>query len=497
MPRDPYEVLGVGRDASEQQIKKAFRRLARELHPDVNAHDPDAEEKFKEAAEAYEILSDAERRATYDRYGHDGPALRWLRARTSRASVRSATCSTRSSAGAAPAGGGGPAPGWRLAWRSRSTCSRRPSGAKVPGRLRGGRALRALSRQRRRAGHADRDLRALRRRRTAAGRHAHPVRPDGAHDGLRRVPRRRSRAQAALPRVPRPRALGRPARARGRRSRGDLRRSAHPSRRPRPRGRGRRPRGRPVRGRAVREDERFVREGDDLITALDVAAPLAALGRDARGPHARRQRLDRASRGNAAGRGADAARGGNARAAAQPPRRPARGRQRRRTATSERRAARADGASQRHSDRGEPALAGVHVREAAARARHPGSVIRLAVRVSASSTPSWSWSSSWSSRRRASKRFSSRVARSSTPSTARPASCQRYRTWTPSSGTLGGDLHQRDPRRLERALEAVPSTGADPPPRAPDGGTPRIPALHVRPPWEAPSATPAGRCARS
>ncbi|HTZ87823.1 MAG TPA: molecular chaperone DnaJ [Solirubrobacteraceae bacterium] len=72
MPRDPYEVLGVERDASTQQIKKAFRQLARELHPDVNAHDPDAEEKFKEAAEAYEILSDEERRATYDRYGHEG-----------------------------------------------------------------------------------------------------------------------------------------------------------------------------------------------------------------------------------------------------------------------------------------------------------------------------------------------------------------------------------------------------------------------------------------
>jgi molecular chaperone DnaJ len=72
MPRDPYEVLGVERHASEQEIKKAFRALARELHPDVNAHDPQAEEKFKDAAEAYEILSDPERRATYDRYGHDG-----------------------------------------------------------------------------------------------------------------------------------------------------------------------------------------------------------------------------------------------------------------------------------------------------------------------------------------------------------------------------------------------------------------------------------------
>jgi molecular chaperone DnaJ len=71
-PSDPYELLGVPRDADDTTIKKAFRRLARELHPDVNSHDPDAEEKFKAAAEAYEILSDAQRRATYDRYGHEG-----------------------------------------------------------------------------------------------------------------------------------------------------------------------------------------------------------------------------------------------------------------------------------------------------------------------------------------------------------------------------------------------------------------------------------------
>jgi molecular chaperone DnaJ len=72
MPRDYYEVLGVSRQAGDGEIKKAFRRLARELHPDVNSHDPAAEEKFKEAAEAYEVLSDADRRATYDRYGHEG-----------------------------------------------------------------------------------------------------------------------------------------------------------------------------------------------------------------------------------------------------------------------------------------------------------------------------------------------------------------------------------------------------------------------------------------
>ncbi|HWD85796.1 MAG TPA: molecular chaperone DnaJ [Solirubrobacteraceae bacterium] len=71
-PRDYYEILGVSRGADEADIKKAFRRLARELHPDVNTDDPQAEEKFKQAAEAYEVLSDSERRATYDRYGHDG-----------------------------------------------------------------------------------------------------------------------------------------------------------------------------------------------------------------------------------------------------------------------------------------------------------------------------------------------------------------------------------------------------------------------------------------
>jgi len=72
MPRDAYEVLGVGRGADETEIKKAFRRLARELHPDTNSEDPQAEDKFKEAAEAYEILSDPDRRRQYDAYGHEG-----------------------------------------------------------------------------------------------------------------------------------------------------------------------------------------------------------------------------------------------------------------------------------------------------------------------------------------------------------------------------------------------------------------------------------------
>jgi molecular chaperone DnaJ len=70
--RDYYEVLGVGREADDQQIKSAYRKLARECHPDVNPGDHTAEEKFKEAAEAYSILSDPQKRAAYDRYGHQG-----------------------------------------------------------------------------------------------------------------------------------------------------------------------------------------------------------------------------------------------------------------------------------------------------------------------------------------------------------------------------------------------------------------------------------------
>jgi molecular chaperone DnaJ len=68
--RDYYEVLGVAREANEQELKSAFRKLAHQYHPDKNPGSRDAEEKFKEASEAYEVLSDPEKRARYDRFGH-------------------------------------------------------------------------------------------------------------------------------------------------------------------------------------------------------------------------------------------------------------------------------------------------------------------------------------------------------------------------------------------------------------------------------------------
>ena len=69
---DYYDTLGVSRDASSAQIKKAYKKLAMKYHPDRNAGDKKSEEKFKELSEAYEVLSDSSKRQTYDQFGHEG-----------------------------------------------------------------------------------------------------------------------------------------------------------------------------------------------------------------------------------------------------------------------------------------------------------------------------------------------------------------------------------------------------------------------------------------
>ncbi len=71
--RDYYEVLGLDRNATSDDIKRAFRSLARKFHPDKNPDDPDSESKFKEVQEAYAILSNPDEKSKYDRYGHNRP----------------------------------------------------------------------------------------------------------------------------------------------------------------------------------------------------------------------------------------------------------------------------------------------------------------------------------------------------------------------------------------------------------------------------------------
>ena len=68
--KDYYDVLGVSKTATADEIKKAYRKLARQYHPDVNKDNPEAAEKFKEASEAYSVLSDEQKRAQYDQFGH-------------------------------------------------------------------------------------------------------------------------------------------------------------------------------------------------------------------------------------------------------------------------------------------------------------------------------------------------------------------------------------------------------------------------------------------
>jgi molecular chaperone DnaJ len=276
MPRDPYEVLGVARDASAQDIKKAFRQLAMELHPDVNAHDPDAEEKFKEAAEANEILSDPERRATYDRYGHEG--LRSGGYAPNFDAFGSIGDLFNAFFGGAAAGRGGTAQGGDVAVAVELDLLEAANGAKLQVSYEAvercehchgngaepGTPIKTCAR----CGGAG-QLQAVTR--TMLGQMVRTMVCDECH-GDGRVPEQpcadcRGRGRVAAKRtadveVPAGISDGQRIRIGGQGHAGEA--------------------GAPdgdlyvlVR---VRADERFIREGDDLITAFDVAAPLAALG---------------------------------------------------------------------------------------------------------------------------------------------------------------------------------------------------------------------------
>jgi molecular chaperone DnaJ len=283
MPRDPYEVLGVSRDADERQIKKAFRQLARELHPDVNAHDPDAEEKFKEAAEANEILSDPERRATYDRYGHEG--LRsggWAPGFDSFGSFGDLF---EAFFGAGGAGGArsGPAPGADLAVAVEVDLLQAVHGARVEVEVE---AIEACERCHGNGAEPGTPIETCRRCGGAGQLQTATRTPFGQM--VRTVVCDVCNGDGRVPSKPCHECRGRGRRMGHRTLEVDVPAGIADGQRIRLTGRGHAG-GRSERGQVappgdlyvlvrVRPDERFVREGDDLITVLDVPAPLAALG---------------------------------------------------------------------------------------------------------------------------------------------------------------------------------------------------------------------------
>jgi molecular chaperone DnaJ len=277
-PRDPYEVLGVERDASEQQIKKAFRQLARELHPDVNAHDPDAEEKFKEAAEANEILSDSERRATYDRYGHEGLRSRGYAPNFDGLGSIGDLFDAFFGGGAFGGRGGGPAQGGDVAVAVEVDLLQAANGAKVQV---GFEAVERCERCRGNGAEPGTPIETCERcggngqlqavTRTPFGQMARTIACDVCHgDGrvasepcrdCRGRGRKAGRREVEVD-VPVGIADGQRIRLSGHGHAGEA--------------------GAPAGDLyilvKVRDDKRFVREGDDLLTALDVPAPVAALG---------------------------------------------------------------------------------------------------------------------------------------------------------------------------------------------------------------------------
>lgn len=294
MRRDPYEILGVGREADEAQVKKAFRGLARELHPDVNAHDPRAEEKFKEAASAYEILSDPERRATYDRYGHDG--LRTGGQEPDFGAFGSVSDLFDAFFGGA-AGGGGGGGGGIFGFGGRGPAQGADVQATVEIDL--AEAATGVS--------TEVDVEAVDRCRRCSGNGAEPGTPihtcercggAGALRAMSRTPFGQVVRQVEcdvcggegkVPEQPCERCAGRGREVARRSLSVDVPAGIADGQRIRVTGRGHAGEAGAPAGDLyvlvqVRADERFVRDGDDLVTVLDVAAPLAALGTELAAP---------------------------------------------------------------------------------------------------------------------------------------------------------------------------------------------------------------------
>ena len=171
--RDYYTVLGVNRDASEEDIKKAYRKLAMKHHPDRNPDDKDSEEKFKEAKEAYEVLSDPRKRAAYDQFGHAGvdPSAGWAARRRGPGGLRRL----------------------RRCVRRHLRRDLRPAGARRPRQRRLSRRRPALQ------------PRALARGRRARHRGQDPHSDDGGMRDLPRHGRQAGHPAQAVPDLPRPR----------------------------------------------------------------------------------------------------------------------------------------------------------------------------------------------------------------------------------------------------------------------------------------------------
>jgi molecular chaperone DnaJ len=284
-PRDPYEVLGVSRGADETQIKKAFRKLARELHPDVNAHDPGAEEKFKEAAEAYEILSDAERRATYDRYGHEGlrsggmgPNFEGF------GSISDLFDAFFGGGGFGAASRTGPAQGADIAVSADVELAQAASGASVELNFE---AIDACDRCRGNGAEPGTPITTCERCGGAGLLQAVSRSPFG--QVVRQVPCDVCGGDGRVPETPCERCEGRGRVVRRHTVAVDVPAGIADGQRIRLSGHGHAgERGGPagdlyVRVR-VRPDERFVRDGDNLVTVLDVSAPQAALGAELQVP---------------------------------------------------------------------------------------------------------------------------------------------------------------------------------------------------------------------